>query len=850
MSGKDAEVKVTNLDEKHAKPTDGSAPPPKNLGSLLRLFKSQFFDAFIAITYLHKYDHQGVQDYLCNELYKYPDEVIEQYLPQLCHLLLHRESPALERFILDRCAKSMHLAFQTFWFFHACADDFQKGVTGENRSTLLRGRCETGAVNGYWSTQPSANPKKEEGDGNTFGKNKFKSVPAELNSILLEDTRDRDDADEKDPTNQPAQTGADGQASASGEAAPAPEYTGEELLADNRTIGVPNTPNPSGRSASTSPPPLPTVTASSSSSHTRVTFANGDGPADAPLPALTVSNTDTGTSEAAAIPTSPTKEEDEDYQVKWLMSKQKRFEYFTAEINFFRQLANIGFRLTKVFPVENRNPTLRAELDHLNSQLPSGVYLPVCKATDKYARICRIPVEEAVCLNSREKVPYLVYLEVLDTELTPASTNIYETAMTLSAAEEEARDRARRARSLYLAPPPPPPKEKPRSKSPFRRREGPKEEEGEAPGRSRTPQRGAAASPPPLAPGGMSPTSPGPSEEKKAPGERPEDLMILKAIERANKATPKQLQEQQREKTMAGFRFEHQDKVFSETWGDKMGRIRKQSPYGHLPGWRITSVIVKSGDDCRQEQLASQLIEVFYNIFREAKLPLWLRPYSVLVISSHAALVETVPNAPSVATLKKQTPNFTTLKDYFKDKFGGGDVNSDGFRLAQRNFVESMAGYSLLTYLLQIKDRHNGNILLDAEGHIVHIDYGFMLSNSPGGVNFETAPFKLTAEFVEVMGGEGTDAFNYFKFLCVRGFLELRKHHEKLVLLVEMMRRGSKLPCFLGGKAAVDAFRDRFNITLTEQAGVEFMMRLIDESANNWRTRQYDNFQRITNGIL
>lgn len=51
---------------------------------------------------------------------------------------------------------------------------------------------------------------------------------------------------------------------------------------------------------------------------------------------------------------------------------------------------------------------------------------------------------------------------------------------------------------------------------------------------------------------------------------------------------------------------------------------------------------------------------------------------------------------------------------------------------------------------LQVKDRHNGNLLLDEDGHIIHIDFGFMLSNSPGGVNFESAPFKLTRELLEV----------------------------------------------------------------------------------------------------
>ena len=48
---------------------------------------------------------------------------------------------------------------------------------------------------------------------------------------------------------------------------------------------------------------------------------------------------------------------------------------------------------------------------------------------------------------------------------------------------------------------------------------------------------------------------------------------------------------------------------------------------------------------------------------------------------------------------------------------------------------------------MNIKDRHNGNIMIDIEGHIMHIDFGFYLSNAPGkGVKFESAPFKLTEE--------------------------------------------------------------------------------------------------------
>lgn len=61
-----------------------------------------------------------------------------------------------------------------------------------------------------------------------------------------------------------------------------------------------------------------------------------------------------------------------------------------------------------------------------------------------------------------------------------------------------------------------------------------------------------------------------------------------------------------------------------EKFEDKKERIRASSPYGHLPTWNLYSMIVKTGADCRQEQLALQLIHVMQQIWDEEDIDLWV----------------------------------------------------------------------------------------------------------------------------------------------------------------------------------------------------------------------------------
>ncbi|KAL8939206.1 MAG: hypothetical protein Q9211_002847 [Gyalolechia sp. 1 TL-2023] len=255
------------------------------------------------------------------------------------------------------------------------------------------------------------------------------------------------------------------------------------------------------------------------------------------------------------------------------------------------------------------------------------------------------------------------------------------------------------------------------------------------------------------------------------------------------------------------------------------------------------SAIFKVGDDCRQDMLALQMISAFRGIFNSVGLDVYVYPNRVTATAPGCGVIDVLPHSISRDMLGREAVN--GLYDYFVSKYGA--EHSIRFQEARSNFVKSMAAYSVISYLLQFKDRHNGNIMVDDAGHILHIDFGFCFDIAPGGVKFERAPFKLTSEMVAVMGGSVTSqSYRWFEELCIKAFLVSRQHAEKLCHIVVLML-GSGLPCFK--PETIAHLRERFVLEKSDREAASFMRDLIKKSYGSYSTKGYDQFQLLTNGI-
>lgn len=244
------------------------------------------------------------------------------------------------------------------------------------------------------------------------------------------------------------------------------------------------------------------------------------------------------------------------------------------------------------------------------------------------------------------------------------------------------------------------------------------------------------------------------------------------------------------------------------------------------------SIMFKTGDDLRQDQLVIQIITLMDQLLLGENLDLKLTPYRILATSPQAGAIQFIPSTPlSTVSSKYKGSVLAFLRKDNADPSGPLGVRKE----VMDTYVRSCAGYCVITYILGVGDRHLDNLLLSPRGNFFHIDFGFILGRDPKPF----APLiKLCKEMVEGLGGTTSPQYAQFKQYCFTAFTTLRKSSPLVLNLFSLMVQSS-VPDIrmveeqmggLGG--AVGKVRERFYLDVTEEEAVRLLDQVLADSVN------------------
>lgn len=216
------------------------------------------------------------------------------------------------------------------------------------------------------------------------------------------------------------------------------------------------------------------------------------------------------------------------------------------------------------------------------------------------------------------------------------------------------------------------------------------------------------------------------------------------------------------------------------------------------PDRMILPAIFKAGDDLQQDMLTIQLVRVMDRLWLEEGLDLKMVTFECVPTGHKRGMIEMVTDA---ETLRKIQVEWG-LTGSFKDKpiaewLERQNPSQLEYQRAVDNFTVSCAGYSVVTYILGICDRHNDNIMLKTSGHLFHIDFGKFLGDAQMFGNFkrDRTPFVLTSDMAYVinMGDKPSIKFQHFVDLCCKAFNIVRKHGDLLLHMLALMATSGML---------------------------------------------------------
>ncbi|KAJ3694315.1 hypothetical protein LUZ60_009795 [Juncus effusus] len=236
-------------------------------------------------------------------------------------------------------------------------------------------------------------------------------------------------------------------------------------------------------------------------------------------------------------------------------------------------------------------------------------------------------------------------------------------------------------------------------------------------------------------------------------------------------------------------------------------------------------VIFKKGDDLRQDQLVIQMVSLMDRLLKLENLDLHLTPYRVLATGQDEGMLEFIPSSSLAQILSENRSIIAYLQKFHPDEEGPFGITAQ----CLETFIKSCAGYSVITYILGVGDRHLDNLLLRDDGRLFHVDFAYILGQDPKPF---PPPMKLCKEMVEAMGSAESQYYTRFKSYCCEAYNILRKSSNLILNLFHLMA-GCNIPNVSSDpEKGILKLQEKFRLDLDDEGAIHFFQDLINDSVS------------------
>jgi hypothetical protein len=238
-------------------------------------------------------------------------------------------------------------------------------------------------------------------------------------------------------------------------------------------------------------------------------------------------------------------------------------------------------------------------------------------------------------------------------------------------------------------------------------------------------------------------------------------------------------------------------------------------------------VIFKNGDDMRQDQLIIQMVRLMDAQLKRVGLDLCLTPYAVLATSMTSGVMEMVLDSLPVSAVMEKYPRSNPVQAFLREKHPDDTAEYGIDPEVMDTYVKSCAGYCVITYLLGIGDRHLDNIMLRGDGHLFHLDFGYIFGRDPKPL---PPPMRITMEMIDGMGGPQSANYSRFKNYCCQAYNILRRSATLVTVLLTLMRDAGIEDLHPDPLTTIAKLHEKFRVDIDDEAADAVFLRLVDDS--------------------